>query len=160
MAISKALQAQQWWAEIGQSTTIKCRAQPTWLERARWQTEPITGNVHEVYAETASFSADEFADQHLHLTAHAKLRLAQRNLSIDEINYVLLYGQAWHKAGAVINYLRRKDIPKADRADQRRKRLIGTTVVMVESKPTVLTAYRNPRSGLRRIKRKPNYGWH
>jgi len=84
--------------------------------------------------------------------------MAQRNLSEEEISYVLLHGQAWHKAGAVITHLRRKDIPQADRG---RQELIGATVVIEpDNRQTVLTVYRNRRAGLGKIKRKPDYGWN
>lgn len=94
----------------------------------------------------------------LDVTHHAEHRQAQRNLSDRDIAYVLLYGQRFHKAGAVIVHLRAKDLPYADRADQRCQKLVGTTVVLTRTgRRRVLTAYRNRRSGLRHIKRKQDY---
>ena len=86
--------------------------------------------------------------------------MAQRNLSDEEVAVVLLYGQIWHKAGAVISYLRQKDLPQAAQSDQRWQQLIGAIVVTTTDERIVLTAYRNRRSGLRKIKRKPDYGWN
>jgi hypothetical protein len=45
--------------------------------------------------------------------------------------------------------------------DRRRRDLIGTTVVsQAENRQTVLTVYRNRRTGLGKIKRKPAFGWN
>ena len=91
-------------------------------------------------------------------TRHAEYRKAQRNLSDRDIDYVLLYGQRFNKAGAVLVHLRAKDLPYLDRADQRCQKLVGTTVVLTkQGRRRVLTAYRNRRSGLRHIKRKIGY---
>lgn len=161
MAKSKALQSQQWWEEIGNSTKVRCTVQPLWLDRARWQILPKPKETNNKQSEPIFIYDNNAATSAIRLTAHAELRLAQRNLSIDEIGYVLLYGQTWHKAGAVIKYLRRKDIPGTDQADQRRQRLIGATVVLTaDGERVVLTAYRNRRCGLKKIKTKPEYGWN
>ena len=90
---------------------------------------------------------------------HSILRASQRNLSEDEIDYVLLNGQLFHKAGAEIYFLRHKDIPASDRGSDRRRRLAGTAVILSKDGFTIITIWRNPRDGLKRIKHKPAYGW-
>lgn len=86
------------------------------------------------------------------LTHHAEWRMAQRNLSLEDILIVLDYGERLYRAGAVFFFLRKCDIPK----ELRRKfgRLEGTTVVMSRETPLVLTVYRNRQKGLRHVKRK------
>ncbi|MEM7032994.1 MAG: hypothetical protein AAF629_25815 [Chloroflexota bacterium] len=93
------------------------------------------------------------------ITLHAALRFAQRNLSDRDIGYILLYGQYFHKSGVIIVYLRQKDVPHFDQANQRYQKLIGTTVVMTRSgHRRIITAYRNRQTGLRHIKRQRDYG--
>ncbi len=102
--------------------------------------------------------ADSWADV---LTHHAEWRMAQRNLSLDDILLVLDYGERFYRAGAIFFYLRKCDIP--DELLREYGRLEGTTVVISREMPRVLTVYRNRQKGLRRVKRKlprsqpPNY---
>lgn len=117
----------------------------------------VRSEIHDLDPPTPDYPVSRLIPV-LHLTGHAKRRLAQRNLSNEEIGYVLLYGQTWHKAGATITFLREKDIPFADCADQRLHQLIGAIVITTDSEQVVLTAYRNRRSGLHKIKQKPDYG--
>ncbi|GAB4441157.1 MAG: hypothetical protein Fur0044_37610 [Anaerolineae bacterium] len=156
MAKSKAGQAKEWRGELETLTGVHCQIKPGWDEpitqadpRPRFKRlyEPISlqPNLIEM-------------DGSLSPTRHAQQRMAQRNLSAPEIEYVLLYGQSWHKAGAIMVHLRRKDLPASDQFDQRRQQLVGTTIVMATSGERVmLTAYRNRHSGLHRIKRKMDY---
>ena len=88
---------------------------------------------------------------------HAKIRAAQRNLSVNEIGYVITYGKKFHKAGALIYYLRKRDIPGWDCADPQWARLAGTAVIMAKDGRRVITVWRNRSKGLKRIKRKPEY---
>jgi len=85
---------------------------------------------------------------------HARVRAAQRNLSGKEIDYVRAYGQKFHKAGALIYFLRKRDIPDWDRSDPDWMRLAGTAVIMAKDGRTVITVWRNNRSGLKQIKYK------
>jgi hypothetical protein len=89
-------------------------------------------------------------------THHAEWRMAQRNLCLEDILFVLDHGERLYRAGAIFFYLRKCDIPK----DLRRKfgRLEGTTVVMSREMPLVLTVYRNRQKGLRHVKRKSMRG--
>jgi hypothetical protein len=82
---------------------------------------------------------------------HAEKRMAQRNISFEDIVFVLEHGRKLHKAGAVFFFLRRCDIP--GQRWQRCGRLEGTTVVLSRETATIITVYRN-RQGLRRVKRK------
>lgn len=94
---------------------------------------------------------------HFYLTDHAEQRMAQRNLSWDDIHIVLMCGQRFHKAGAIFIYLRSRDIPDELQADNRFARLEGTTVVVSRDEMgQILTVYRNRQGGAGHIRRKKN----
>ena len=103
-------------------------------------------------AASALWSLDDGA---LTYTSHAQHRLPQRNLTADQVEYVIIQGTAFHCAGAVIIHLRRKDVWEFDRVPLEAERLIGTTVVLDPSQAYVLTVYRNRQEGMRRLKHKP-----
>lgn len=93
-----------------------------------------------------------------HLTGHAERRMAQRNLSWEDIHIVLMCGQRFHKAGAIFIYLRSRDIPDDLLADNRFARLEGTTIVISRDDPgQILTVYRNRQGGASHIRRKKNH---
>ncbi len=90
-------------------------------------------------------------------TDHAEQRMAQRNLSLDDVLFVLKYGKCYHRAGAMFFYLRGKDIPQRNQRDKRISKLEGATVILSRDAPAILTVYRNRDRGLRHIKRKAKY---
>lgn len=91
------------------------------------------------------------------ITDHARQRMAQRNVSKQQLSFILEHGQETHCAGARLVYLRRKDIPESCRRVDKFARLEGVTVVLSSDSPTVMTLWRNRRHGLRHIRRKPRY---
>lgn len=99
-------------------------------------------------------------DAYLSLSLHVKQRCAQRNITEDEIVYAVKHGKQCHNAGTLAFYLRRRDIPPCDRSNQRLAQLEG---LMVLTQPghdgtlTVVTAYRNRKSGLKDHRRKRKY---
>ena len=93
----------------------------------------------------------------LELNVHALLRSAQRNVSDAEMQYVVKHGERFRKAGALIYYLRRCDVPDEDQNDDEWMRLVGTAIILSKDGRRVITIWRNRRSGLRHIKRKPKY---
>ena len=92
-------------------------------------------------------------------TEHAIKRMAQRNVSEDQIAFILQYGYAVHRAGAVLVSLRDKDIPKTLRADDQFARLAGTTVVLSRDEPLILTVWRNRDKGLQHIRQKSRFSY-
>lgn len=160
MARSKALQAKEWWDDfdsLTQARPLNVRELP---DRVRNPASVSRQPIGQPSAGLPSSSLGGTLNITMRFTAHAEARQAQRHLSNQDIGYVLLHGQTFHKAGAILVHLRRKDLGLADRADQRCQELVGTTVVLAaEGKRPVLTAYRNRRHGLRHIKRKPDYGY-
>ncbi|MCB8944808.1 MAG: DUF4258 domain-containing protein [Ardenticatenaceae bacterium] len=89
------------------------------------------------------------------ITPHASRRMAQRNVSAEDVDFILRYGQKLHRAGAIIFFLRQRDIPPDKQADKSCSRLEGTAVVTNRHFSRILTVYRNRQSGLRHIKQKP-----
>ena len=90
-------------------------------------------------------------------TDHAEQRMAQRNLSLNDVLFVLKHGKCYHRAGAMFFYLRGKDIPKRKQKDKKISKLEGATVILSRNAPAILTVYRNRDNGLRQIKRKAKY---
>lgn len=90
---------------------------------------------------------------------HAKRRMAQRNISKSDIEFVMTHGQQHHATGVVFFSLRRKDIPADLGHLSSISRLEGTVVLvgMNEGNETlgmVITVYRNRQSGIRSARRK------
>lgn len=154
MAASKAAEADLWFETI--TVASEARSLVSWSPSGR-DRQQVASNKKGAISSSSNPSRPHHTRMLDH-TAHAKQRQAQRNLSDADINYVLLNGQIFNRAGAVIVHLRAKDVPPTDRANERYQQLIGTTVVLNTDGPRqVLTAYRNRQSGLRHIKRKPVY---
>ena len=92
------------------------------------------------------------------ITQHARQRMAQRNVSMSDINCILAYGCYTHCAGAIQVHLRDKDIPVAQKAQKRWSRLQGTTVVLSRDESSIITVWRNRQKGFRHLQRKLSYG--
>lgn len=88
---------------------------------------------------------------------HALQRMAQRNLSHEQTSFILRFGRYYHRAGAVLVHLRRKDIPSDLRANDIFARLEGTTVVLSRENWSVVTVWRNRGKGLQHIRGKPRF---
>lgn len=89
--------------------------------------------------------------QEVEVSNHAVTRMAQRNLSAEDVEYVLRYGCRVRSGGALHYFLRHDDIPSGDR--KRAQRLEGTTVLMDRNGQCIITVYRN-RRGLKEIRQK------
>ena len=89
------------------------------------------------------------------VSAHASRRLAQRNLTADDVHYVYTHGRVHHTGKATFVHLGLRDIPEEDRRDNRLRRLEGTILVLDPTTGCHLTtAYRNRQRGSRDIRRK------
>ena len=89
------------------------------------------------------------------VSAHASRRLAQRNLTTDDVQYVYAHGRLHHTGKATFVHLGLRDIPSADRRENRFRRLEGTVLVLDPATGCHLTtAYRNRQRGSRDIGRK------
>ncbi len=87
-------------------------------------------------------------------TNHACQRMAQRNLSNQDLDFILMVGRRFHRAGVVLIHLCRKDIPARFLRHNQFARLEGTTLVLGRDAPILITVWRNRRGGLRHIQHK------
>jgi hypothetical protein len=94
----------------------------------------------------------------LSFSDHADLRCVQRNLSEDEVNFVIQNGEMTRRTGAIFFLLRRRDIPKQYARDQRIARLVGTTVLVDKEWSVVITVYRNDEAR-KKDRRKSKYAF-
>ncbi len=92
---------------------------------------------------------------HLTLSRHAERRLAQRDLSCEDVEYVMTFGDCTHRAGAAAFFLGWRHHPTHD-ARRRYSHLEGTIVLVCPHCECVLTAYRN-RRGLKKHEHKTKY---
>lgn len=76
------------------------------------------------------------------LTEHARQRLAQRNLTAEDIALVTHFGRMTHCNAATFYFLGRRDIPRG--WERRLAPLVGATLVVGNG--CLLTAYRNRRA--------------
>ena len=89
------------------------------------------------------------------MSDHASRRLAQRNLTTDDVHYVYTHGRLHHRGKATFVHLGLRDIPTEDRREDRYRRLEGTVLVLDPVTGCHLTtAYRNRQRGSRDIRRK------
>jgi len=89
------------------------------------------------------------------VSRHADQRLARRNLSQVDVDYVCAHGRRLHAGKALFIHLGRRDIPVRDLRVDRLRRLEGTVLVLDPCTGLHLTtAYRNRQRGSRDIKRK------
>ncbi len=93
-------------------------------------------------------------------TTHALCRQAQRNLSNEDIEFILKYGRRVHRTGVLHIFLGWRDIPTDKTIYQHFGHLEGTVLVVdaAYSKPVLITAYRTNRErGLKQIRVKAKY---
>lgn len=95
---------------------------------------------------------------HLQPTYHAQVRQAQRNVSDQDVAFVLRYGRRIRCAGALHVFLGKRDVPRDRRLQRRFEHLVGTVLVVCDAgeRPVLLTAYRN-RNALRELRRKAKF---
>lgn len=84
------------------------------------------------------------------------MRQAQGNLSDGDVDYICCHGLRTHNAGAVLYFLREKDLPSQDKKNARVLRLVNVAVLVSPDGSVSITTYRNP-DALRDYKRKPKY---
>ena len=86
------------------------------------------------------------------MTEHARQRLAQRNLTEEDIVWVTRFGRLTYNSGATFYFLGRRDIPRG--WERKLEHLIGTTLIVVNG--WLITAYRN-RCGWKKVRRKSKW---
>lgn len=95
----------------------------------------------------------------LAISKHAILRMAQRNISVSDLEYVLEHGERINRTGVTIYALRKRDILQSDRKRSTITRLEGTVVLTGlrrDGRLEVITIYRN-KSAFKVIRSKAKY---
>ena len=87
-------------------------------------------------------------------TGHSTERQRRRGITDDQLDFTLRYGTRLHVTGAVLYYLRRRDIPAWVELDYAAR--VHGTVAVVSRDGALLTTYRNPKV-LRRLKKRPRW---
>ena len=93
------------------------------------------------------------------LSKHATLRMAQRNISLRDLEYVLKHGEHIYRTGVAIYILRKRDILQRDRKTSKITRLEGTVVLtgfLQDGTREIITIYRN-KSAHKEIRSKAKY---
>jgi hypothetical protein len=86
------------------------------------------------------------------LTQHAQLRMSQRNVSREDVLFVLQHGMVEHRAGAALYFMGKRRIPSGI---AHAERLEGIAVLCRGNQ--VITVYRNRKRALKDHRRKPKY---
>jgi len=84
------------------------------------------------------------------ISRHAARRLAERGISLEDVNLVLRLGRRLHRTGATFYFFGRRQIPRG--LERELERLVGTTLIVADGR--LITAYRNKRA-IAKIKKKP-----
>jgi hypothetical protein len=87
------------------------------------------------------------------VSKHAARRMAQRNLSVQDVELALRVGHKEHRTGAQFFFLDRRDFLRG--TEKELARLVGT-VVVVEADAVIATVYRNHQA-LGKIRRKSKH---
>lgn len=89
------------------------------------------------------------------LTSHAIWRMNQRNMDGAEVKFIIQYGKKEYRAGAIIHFLGKRQIPTQFAKEF--GYLEGAVVLVSSVTGEVLTVYRNRRHGLKNHLRKTKY---
>jgi hypothetical protein len=73
------------------------------------------------------------------LSQHAAIRMAQRNVTENDLFPVIRFGRLTHAAGAEFYFLGKRNIP--ENLQRKLERLVGVTVVARDGQ--IITVYRN-----------------
>lgn len=92
----------------------------------------------------------------LELSNHAQRQADRRNFSREDILFVVKNAHREHATGAIFFQMRSKDMPDHIPPNDRRRDLIGATVLTCSCKRFVITVYKNP-SAFKKDRRKVKY---
>jgi hypothetical protein len=101
-------------------------------------------------------------DAQVSFSTHAEQRCVERNISMDEVLYVVTHGRRVYNAGSLVFFLGKRDIPHRDRSNQRIAQLEGLTVQTIQTDAgwlVVMTVYRNRERGFKDQRRKRKYDY-
>jgi len=90
------------------------------------------------------------------LTKHAAERMAERRVSCEDINAAMQCGRMYHRRGAVIYFMGRREAGEYTKDARLQGRLTGMTVVCDSRTQAIITSYRNSKA-CRRIRKQVDY---
>ena len=93
------------------------------------------------------------------LTQHAYERSVQRNLTYDEICFIVEHGARVRRTGVIYCQMRARCLPPDLPPGHAYRRLVGSTVVLSSSGDRVITVYREP-AAFKRDRRKAKFNRH
>ena len=85
---------------------------------------------------------------------HLLQRVPQRGFELQDIDFIIKHTKPQHRAGVKFYQLRDKDLPAWLDANDRRCKLVGTTVIVSACGCSVETIYRNQHSFRQDLKKK------
>lgn len=89
----------------------------------------------------------------LTFSEHAQVRMAQRKLSVTDVEYVVNHGIRYHSAGCLFRFLGKRNI-----LDKGKERLEGSVVLLdSDTETVVITVYRNRSEAAKDIRCKTKY---
>lgn len=89
----------------------------------------------------------------LTFSEHARIRMAQRKLSVTDVQYIVDHGIRYHNAGGLFRFLGKRNIP-----DKGLERLEGSVVLLdSDTETVVITVYRNRTEAAKDIRCKAKY---
>lgn len=94
----------------------------------------------------------------LSFSEHALLRMRQRNVTEEDVRFIVQYGRHIHRAGAIFCQMLQCNMPDYVEPNSAQGRLAGTTVVLCRCGRMVSTVYRNPQA-FKRDRSKSKYGY-
>lgn len=75
------------------------------------------------------------------ISKHAQKRMAERNISVSDVNIALEKGEKIHRTGAIFFFLGKKNLPEGRQFE----RLNGLTILLANNYRTIITVFRNRR---------------
>lgn len=90
------------------------------------------------------------------MTIHGSERAVDRNLSDDDIDFIVSYGHRERHTGVIYCQLRTRELSIHFPHEPEYERLVGATVILCSCGRTVITVYRNE-AAFRKDRRKAAY---
>lgn len=84
---------------------------------------------------------------------HGRLRVAQSNLSTDDVELVRRYGVLEHRTGVRFYFIGRREVERYRHVAPRIAKLHSIVLIVSQDDDTVITVYRN-KHALKQIRRK------
>lgn len=118
------------------------------------QTRPLDDWTFQVQVSDPVENASAGAELIFRLNRHSRGRIQQRNISIQEIAFTLIYGSSFSRQGRTFTVLSRKMIPAS--SEHRYERAEDLVVVLDDDRGVIKTCYRR-KDAAAYVRRKRKY---